>query len=54
MDLLAESPAEDSINTVEQEDVPPNGGYGWDCLVCVFLINANTWGVNGVRTSVIL
>lgn len=33
---------------VEAEDVPPDGGYGWVCTVCVFLINANTWGVNSV------
>jgi hypothetical protein len=29
-------------------DVPPNGGYGWVNVVCVFLINAHTWGVNSV------
>ena len=28
--------------------VPPNGGYGWVCVVCVFLINAHTWGFNFV------
>ncbi|KAG4032362.1 hypothetical protein MFRU_007g02680 [Monilinia fructicola] len=27
-------------------DVPPDGGYGWVCVACVFLINAHTWGVN--------
>jgi len=21
-------------------DIPPNGGYGWVCVVCVFWINA--------------
>ena len=26
----------------------PNGGYGWVCVVCVFLINAHTWGLNFV------
>ena len=30
------------------EYVPPNGGYGWVCVVCVFLINAHTWGINFV------
>jgi hypothetical protein len=29
-------------------DVPPDGGYGWVCTACVFLINAHTWGVNSV------
>jgi hypothetical protein len=29
-------------------DVPPNGGYGWVNVACVFLINAHTWGVNSV------
>ena len=32
----------------DQEYVPPNGGYGWVCVVSVFLINAHTWGLNFV------
>ena len=32
----------------DQDYVPPNGGYGWVCVVCVFLINAHTWGFNVV------
>lgn len=49
-----ESPTEhefefsDSANVTGQEDIPPDGGYGWVCTVCVFLINAHTWGVNSV------
>ena len=35
-------------NVVDQEDVPPDGGYGWVVCLCVFLINAHTWGVNSV------
>lgn len=35
-------------NVVSLEDVPPNGGYGWICTGCVFLINAHTWGINAV------
>ena len=27
-------------------DVPPDGGYGWVCVACVFWINACTWGIN--------
>lgn len=26
-----------------------NGGYGWVCVACSFLINAHTWGINAVR-----
>ena len=33
-------------HAVDQEYVPPNGGYGWVCVACVFLINAHTWGFN--------
>jgi MFS family permease len=33
-------------NAVSVEDVPPEGLHGWICAFCVFLINANTWGVN--------
>ncbi|KAL5336389.1 major facilitator superfamily domain-containing protein [Aspergillus crustosus] len=24
----------------------PEGGYGWICVICIFLINAHTWGIN--------
>ena len=30
----------------QNEDVPPDGGYGWICVVCNFLINGHTWGIN--------
>lgn len=30
-------------------DGPPDGGYGWICVGCVFLINAHTWGINSVK-----
>ena len=29
---------------------PPDGGYGWVCVMCVFLVNAHTWGINSVRS----
>ena len=27
-------------------DEPPDGGYGWVCVICTFAINAHTWGIN--------
>lgn len=30
---------------------PPDGGYGWVCVLCVFLINAHTWGINSVSRT---
>lgn len=48
IELVEPSPV--VVNAVNIQDVPPNGGYGWVCTVCVFLINANTWGINSVST----
>ncbi|KAE8155021.1 MFS general substrate transporter [Aspergillus avenaceus] len=28
------------------EDAPPNGGYGWVCTFCGFMITVHTWGIN--------
>ncbi|KAL4889891.1 MFS general substrate transporter [Aspergillus ambiguus] len=33
-------------NNIDAEDIPPNGGYGWVCTFCSFMINVHTWGVN--------
>ncbi|KAI9732478.1 MAG: hypothetical protein M1818_007516 [Claussenomyces sp. TS43310] len=30
----------------QEAEEPPDGGYGWVCVACVFLINGHTWGVN--------
>jgi MFS family permease len=32
----------------EKVDVPPDGGIAWLYVVCCFLINAHTWGINSV------
>ncbi|KAL4811218.1 major facilitator superfamily domain-containing protein [Aspergillus unguis] len=29
-----------------EDDLPPDGGYGWVCVFGVFWINAHTWGIN--------
>ena len=49
------SSAQDEQNSGDLEakyekDVPPDGGYGWVCVACVFWINAHTWGINSVRS----
>lgn len=41
----------ESDNVATQEDIPPDGGYGWVVTACVFIINAHTWGINSVRTE---
>jgi len=38
-------------NVAMREDMPPDGGYGWVCTACVFMINAHTWGINGVSVA---
>jgi len=30
------------------DDEFPEGGYGWVCVLCIFMINAHTWGINSV------
>ena len=30
---------------------PPDGGYGWICLIACFNINCFTWGVVAVRPT---
>ncbi|KAM0805677.1 MFS transporter-like protein [Usnea florida] len=35
-----------SVHSRDREYVPPDGGYGWVCVVCIFFINAHTWGFN--------
>jgi hypothetical protein len=42
------SPLE-GVNIVSVEDIPPDGGYGWVCTACVFLINAHTWVCNSCK-----
>lgn len=32
-------------------DVPPDGGYGWVCVLAQFLVNAFSWGVAAVRRT---
>jgi hypothetical protein len=44
----SEQPAEVNEDEKYKRDVPPDGGYGWVCVACVFWINAHTWGINSV------
>lgn len=43
---LDESNPTNTYNSEAFEDVPPNGGYGWVCTFCGFMINVHTWGIN--------
>lgn len=29
-------------------DQIPDGGYGWVCVICIFLNNAHHWGIASV------
>lgn len=45
------SNVEGNALVIPDEDISHDGGYGWVCVACMFFISANTWGVNGVRTT---
>lgn len=48
-DLKAEDGLNETLATTTTTplalDEPPDGGYGWVCIVCVFFINGFTWGI---------
>ncbi|KAJ5681922.1 uncharacterized protein N7477_001862 [Penicillium maclennaniae] len=47
MQLTASDPENTPRSDVNAfEDIPPNGGYGWVCTVCSFMIITQTWGVS--------
>ena len=33
----------------DSDNAPPDGGYGWVCVLACFLVNFATWGVVAVR-----
>ncbi|KAH8808397.1 MFS transporter-like protein [Xylogone sp. PMI_703] len=43
---LREEEAGQNAPTSYPIDTPPDGGYGWVCVACVFFINMSTWGLN--------
>ncbi|KAI2833862.1 hypothetical protein CBS147343_6820 [Aspergillus niger] len=50
--LSKNDPVDNGPVTSDTEQAQPlaptevDGGYGWVCVVCVFLVNAHTWGIN--------
>ena len=36
----------DSLEAEKDKALPPDGGYGWICVICSASINAHTWGIN--------
>ncbi|OJI90340.1 hypothetical protein ASPTUDRAFT_52214 [Aspergillus tubingensis CBS 134.48] len=36
----------DPEQTQSSAPIEVDGGYGWICVLCVFLVNAHTWGIN--------
>ena len=40
-----------AVAALPEQDVAPDGGYGWVVVACVFMINAHTWGINSVCHS---
>jgi len=47
---LSEKGVEQELESEHGEPVErdPVSNYGWICVVCVFLINGHTWGLNSV------
>ncbi|KAL4953900.1 major facilitator superfamily domain-containing protein [Aspergillus filifer] len=35
-----------AVDKRSEDDLPPDGGYGWVCVASVFWLNAHTWGIN--------
>ncbi|MDI1488114.1 MAG: hypothetical protein OHK93_007388 [Ramalina farinacea] len=46
LDILANDGRSSGTQAIDREYVPPDSGYGWVCVVCVFMVNAHTWGLN--------
>lgn len=48
----SEQPDPPSALTLDEVDnLPPDGGYGWVCVLACFLVNFATWGVVAVRVK---
>ncbi len=50
-DTFNERGTSETRGEVDQEGLVPNGGYGWVCVACLFMMNAHTWGINSVSSD---
>lgn len=48
-DATCATPTTDESTITADIEPPPDGGYGWVCVLSCFLINAFSWGVVSVR-----
>ena len=46
--MLEDIPSTEVADESATESDTPDGGYGWVNVVCLLLLTAHTWGVNGV------
>lgn len=47
LEVIAKSSGEKQFTPTQDDEA--DGGYGWVNVICMLLLTAHTWGINGVR-----